>query len=46
MVFDDEGKKVSGGKHFTLYVGGSQPDGRSEELTGQAVLSLSYQKET
>lgn len=46
MVFDDAGKKVSGGKHFTLYVGGSQPDGRSEELTGQAVLSLSYQKET
>ncbi|NLC33158.1 MAG: glycoside hydrolase family 3 protein [Clostridiales bacterium] len=45
MVFNDAGLKVSGGQSFTLYVGGSQPDKRSEELTGQEVQRLTYTKE-
>ena len=40
---DDEGKRVSRSKRFTLYIGGSQPDGRSVELLGQAPLKLEIQ---
>ncbi len=35
-----DGKPTSLGKRFTLYVGGSQPDRRSVELTGQKPLEI------
>uniref|UniRef100_S0DFG7 Glycoside hydrolase family 3 protein n=1 Tax=termite gut metagenome TaxID=433724 RepID=S0DFG7_9ZZZZ len=41
-VVNDAGQRVSGGKHFTLWVGTSQPDARSIELTGQAPLAFTY----
>lgn len=34
MVVDDQGKRYRDGKHFCIYVGTSQPDERSVELTG------------
>ena len=37
---DNEGKRVTQGRRFTLYVGGSQPDRRSAALLGQAPLSV------
>ena len=39
-VINEAGEKVSGGKHFTLFVGGSQPDEKSVELAGVAPLTL------
>ena len=33
-VIDESGARVSGGEHFKLYVGMSQPDARSAHLTG------------
>lgn len=38
-VVNDEGKRILDGKEFILYVGVSQPDQRSLELTGVEVLS-------
>lgn len=38
-VVNDEGKRILDGKEFILYVGVSQPDERSLELTGIEVLS-------
>ncbi len=37
---DTEGKRVTQGRRFTLYAGGSQPDRRSAALLGQAPLSV------
>jgi len=37
---DNEGKRVSQGRRFTLYAGGSQPDRRSAALLGQIPLSV------
>lgn len=37
---DDEGIRAVRGSRFTLYVGFSQPDARSVELTGQAPLRV------
>lgn len=34
-IVDEEGKRYVDGTHFTLYVGCSQPDARSVELTGK-----------
>ncbi|MDD3212699.1 MAG: glycoside hydrolase family 3 C-terminal domain-containing protein [Eubacteriales bacterium] len=39
-AIDDEGKPTSLGRHFALYVGGSQPDGRSERLLGRKPLEI------
>ena len=39
-VVNDEGKWVSGGDRFTLYVGGGQPDARTEALTGAKALAV------
>ncbi len=39
-AYNDEGERTTLGKRFTLYVGGSQPDGRSVVLTGQEPLAL------
>lgn len=40
-VVDEEGCRIDGGNHFRLYVGCSQPDAKSVELTGIAPLILS-----
>lgn len=40
MVVDQQGKRVFDGSSVVIYVGGSQPDRRSAELTGQEVLSV------
>lgn len=37
-VVNDKGERVKDGSEFILYAGGGQPDGRSEELTGQKSL--------
>ncbi len=37
---DNEGKRVTQGRRFTLYAGGSQPDRRSAALLGHAPLSV------
>jgi beta-glucosidase len=37
---DADGARLAQGKHFTLYVGGSQPDARSVALTGQKPLEI------
>ena len=37
-VVNDKGERVKDGSEFILYAGGGQPDGRSEELTGQKPL--------
>ena len=39
-VVTDEGERVRDTDCFTLFVGGSQPDARSLELTGKAPLKL------
>lgn len=38
MVVNDRGERVKDGSEFAVYVGGTQPDARSEELTGQRPL--------
>lgn len=38
MVVNDQGMRVKDGSEFAVYVGGTQPDARSEELTGQKPL--------
>ncbi len=42
-VVDADGRRVSGGKRYTLYVGGSQPDPRSVELAGASPLAVSVE---
>lgn len=39
-VVDQAGNYRSGGKHFTLYVGKSQPDERSVELMGESPIVI------
>ena len=40
MVIDENGERVSAGDHFRFYVGTSQPDVRSVELTGKKPFEL------
>lgn len=40
QAIDDDGQSTSTGKHFTLYVGGSQPDARSVGLLGAKPQSI------
>ncbi len=40
FVYDEDGKRVPAGTHFTLYVGGSQPDAVSCRLMGKAPLTV------
>jgi len=40
QVIDNDGHAVNGGKHFTLYVGGSQPDARSVTLLGKSPQAI------
>ena len=42
-VIDNDGKRVSGGDAFTLYVGTQQPDARSCELTGASCTEIAVQ---
>ncbi len=44
-VVNNDGERVDAGKRYTVYVGGSQPDGRSQELLGQAPLKVAYTRE-
>ena len=39
-VIDEDGRRVSGGAHFVLYAGTSQPDARSVALTGKTPVAL------
>ena len=39
-VVNDEGEFVTDGTGYTLYIGGGQPDKRTEELTGKKILSV------
>ena len=39
----DDGRRVAHAGTFELYVGGAQPDARSEELTGAAVKKVTFQ---
>lgn len=39
-AYDEDGNLTTLGRHFTLYVGGSQPDPRSEALTGCKPLAV------
>ena len=39
-VVNDEGERVRDTDRFTFFIGGSQPDARSVELTGKAPLKL------
>ncbi len=41
-VVDEEGERSVAGKHFTLYVGISQPDARSCELTGTRPAEIKF----
>ena len=40
---DEEGNRAVFGKHFTLFAGFSQPDGRSEVLTGKKCVSAAVE---
>ena len=40
-VVDEDGNRVSAGENYRFYVGFSQPDERSEELTGQKSVEIS-----
>ena len=42
-VVNDEGERVSGGANYRFYVGFSQPDERSVELTGEAPVKVLLQ---
>lgn len=42
FVVNEDGEKIRDGQEITIYVGGSQPDKRSVELTGEEVLSIQY----
>ena len=41
-IFDDNGKQMLEPGAFRVFAGGSQPDARSEALTGQKVLSADF----
>ncbi len=43
MVVNDQGERIKDGTEFAVYVGGTQPDARSEELTGQKPLKMVIQ---
>ncbi len=43
-VVNDAGERVQDGKHFTLFVGTSQPDERSVELTGVSPLTVKVER--
>ena len=43
-VVNSEGERISGGDHFRLYVGTSQPDERSFELTGKRPVILDWSR--
>lgn len=43
MVVNDQGERIKDGTEFAVYVGGTQPDARSEELTGQKPLKTVIQ---
>ena len=40
MLCDESGKKVLNPGVYHIYIGGSQPDARSRELTGQEVVQF------
>lgn len=42
-VIDQDGKKISDGNRFQIFVGTAQPDSRSEELTGKRPIELFLQ---
>lgn len=42
-VVDETGSRTTDGKKFVLYVGCSQPDERSRELTGHAPVEICYE---
>lgn len=42
-VVDEQGRRVPGGGKYRIYVGTSQPDPRSVELTGQKPLEFLYE---
>lgn len=43
-VVDEEGRHIAGGKHYTIYAGFSQPDAKSEELTGMSPVKVEFRK--
>ena len=43
-VVNDAGEWVSGAKKFTLFVGGGQPDQRTEKLTGEKAVKVEVEK--
>ncbi len=43
-AYDEEGNLTTLGRHYTLYVGGSQPDHRSETLTGSKPLAVEVRR--
>lgn len=40
MLYDENGEKILPSGHFEIFVGGMQPDSRSEKLTGKTMESL------
>ena len=40
MLYNTEGKQELRNGTYKLYIGGQQPDNRSEQLTGKKVVSL------
>ena len=43
-VVGEDGIRRDGGKSYTFYVGCSQPDARSEELTGKRAVEIAYRR--
>ena len=43
-VVGEDGIRRDGGKSYTFYVGCSQPDVRSEELTGKRAVEIAYRR--
>ena len=43
-VVDEKGDRITGGKHYTIYAGFSQPDLRSEELTGMFPVRSEFRR--
>lgn len=43
-VVDEEGQRIADGTRFSVYVGTSQPDERSAELTGKRPIRLTYDR--
>jgi beta-glucosidase len=42
MLVNDAGKRVLEPGRFRAFIGGSQPDARSAELTGQAPVAIEF----